>query len=201
MSRYRNAVLRLKAMNFVRVFSDNLADAAGVTATQVRKDFSIFGITGSKRGGYKVEELVEQFNRVLGKDILQKFIVIGVGNLGRAFLQYRNFEKQGIKIVAGFDIDVGKHDRNSDVPVLPLEELTTFVEKEKIKLAVIATPDYAAQQVMDLIIPAGVKGILNFSPICLKGPKGVIINNISLVSELENIIYFVNVEEKTSGEQ
>jgi redox-sensing transcriptional repressor len=184
-------------MNFVRVFSDNLADAAGVTAAQVRKDFSIFGVTGSRRGGYKVEELVEKFNRILGKDELQKFVVVGVGNLGRALLQYHGFEKHGIKIVAGFDIDTGKQSKDSDVPVLPIEELTGFIEREGIKMAVIATPDYAAQQALDLMIPAGIKGVLNFTPICLRGPKGVVINNISLVSELENIIYFVNVEEKT----
>jgi redox-sensing transcriptional repressor len=75
--------------------------------------------------------------------------------------------------------------------------LTGFIEREGIKMAVIATPDYAAQQALDLMIPAGIKGVLNFTPICLRGPKGVVINNISLVSELENIIYFVNVEEKT----
>jgi redox-sensing transcriptional repressor len=200
MSHYRNAVLRLKAMNFVRVFSDNLADAAGVTADQVRKDFSIFGITGSRRGGYKVEELIEKFNSILGKDELQKFIIVGVGNLGRALLQYPDFEKHGIKIVTGFDIDTGKHNRDSKVPVLPIEELPEFVEREKIKLAVITTPDYAAQKTLDFMVPAGIRGVLNFAPVCLRGPEGVVINNISLVSEMENIIYFVNVAEKASEE-
>ncbi|MDD5327487.1 MAG: redox-sensing transcriptional repressor Rex [Phycisphaerae bacterium] len=200
MSHYRNAVLRLKAMNFVRVFSDNLADAAGVTAVQVRKDFSIFGITGSRRGGYKVDELIEKFNGILGKDELQKFVIIGVGNLGRALLHYP-FEKHGIKIVAGFDIDTGKHNRDSKVPVLPIEDLTEFIEREKIELAVITTPDYAAQKMLDFMIPAGIRGVLNFTPVCLRGPKGVVINNISLVSELENIIYFVNVAENASDEE
>src|SRR5512136_90353 len=82
LSRYKNALNRLKALNFVRVFSDNLADAAGVTAAQVRKDFSLFGITGNRRGGYRVDELIEQINKVLGKDRIHNFVLVGIGNLG-----------------------------------------------------------------------------------------------------------------------
>jgi redox-sensing transcriptional repressor len=67
LSRYKNALNRLKTLNFVRVFSDNLADAAGVTAAQVRKDFSLFGITGNRRGGYKVDELADQLNKSWAK--------------------------------------------------------------------------------------------------------------------------------------
>ncbi|MFC1766891.1 redox-sensing transcriptional repressor Rex, partial [Planctomycetota bacterium] len=57
--------------------------------------------------------------------------------------------------------------------------------------------DFAAQQVLELMLPAGIKGVLNFAPICLKGPEGCVINNINLVTELENIIYFVNAARQT----
>jgi redox-sensing transcriptional repressor len=183
---------RLRTLNFVRVFSDNLADAAGVTAAQVRKDFSLFGITGNRRGGYKVEELSEQLNRVLGKDQLHEVAVVGVGNIGKALLHYPGFEKSGISVAAGFDIDPGKVNRQSQPPVLPLGELVEVVRGRAIKLGVIAVPDYAAQQVMELIVSAGVRGVLNFAPICLKAPEGCIVHNINLESELENLIYFVN---------
>jgi len=192
LSRYKNALNRLKALNFVRVFSDNLADAAGVTAAQVRKDFSLFGITGNRRGGYRVDELSEQLHRILGKDQLQEFVVVGVGNIGRALLRYRGLEKSGIRIAAGFDIDPAKYDVAGDPPVLALENLVDFVRTRGIKLSVIAVPDYAAQQVVELMLAAGVKGVLNFAPICLKAPAGCVINNINLETELENLIYFVN---------
>ena len=192
LSRYKNALNRLKALNFVRVFSDNLADAAGVTAAQVRKDFSLFGITGNRRGGYKVDELSEQLHRILGKDQLQEFVVVGVGNIGRALLRYRGLEKSGIRIAAGFDIDPSKYDADGNPPVLPLENLVDFVRARGIRLGVIAVPDYAAQQVIELMLSAGIKGVLNFAPICLKVPEGCIINNINLETELENLIYFVN---------
>lgn len=192
LSRYKNALNRLKSLNFVRVFSDNLADAAGVTAAQVRKDFSLFGITGNRRGGYKVDDLSEQLHRILGKDQLQEFVVVGVGNIGRALLHYGGLEKSGIRIAGGFDIDPAKYNAEVSPPVYPLENLVDFLKARGIKLGVIAVPDYAAQQVLELMLSAGIKGVLNFAPICLKAPEGCVINNINLETELENLIYFVN---------
>ncbi len=192
LSRYKNALLRLKKLNFVKVFSDNLADAVGVSAAQVRKDFSIFGITGNRRGGYNVDELLEQLQQILGKDKMSNFILIGVGNLGRALIQYGGFEPSGIKIVAGFDIDAAKVSQEADIPIYPLEELSDYIKKNQIEFAIIAVPDFAAQRVLELMLPAGIRGVLNFAPICLKGPEGCVVNNINLVTELENIIYFVS---------
>jgi redox-sensing transcriptional repressor len=192
LSRYKNALNRLRTLNFVRVFSDNLADAAGVTAAQVRKDFSLFGITGNRRGGYRVDELAEQLNRILGKDQLHEFIVIGVGNIGRALLHYPGFERSGINIAAGFDIDPAKFNQDSKPPVLPLDQLAGIIKTRDIKLAILAVPDYAAQQVLELALSAGIRGVLNFAPICLKAPTGCVVNNINLETELENLIYFVN---------
>ncbi|MHC4468539.1 MAG: winged-helix domain-containing protein [Planctomycetota bacterium] len=81
-SRYKNALNRLKALGFVKVFSGNLADAAGVSSSQVRKDFSLFGITGNRRGGYKVDELIKRIRDILGKNELQKVIIVRDSNLG-----------------------------------------------------------------------------------------------------------------------
>jgi redox-sensing transcriptional repressor len=195
LSRYKNALNRLKTLNFVRVFSDNLADAAGVTAAQVRKDFSLFGITGNRRGGYKVDELSEQLNKILGKDQLQEVVVIGMGNIGKALFHYGGLEKSGIKVGAGFDIDPVKFNRDSPQPVLPLEDLVAFVRSRNVVIGIIAVPDYAAQQVLELMLSAGIRGVLNFAPICLKAPEGCVVNNINLESELENLIYFVNASE------
>ena len=197
LSKYKNALNRLQALGFVKVFSDNLADAIGVTASQVRKDFSIFGISGNKRGGYKIEELIEKINNILGKNELNKVIIVGAGKLGMALLKYKGFEKEGIKIVASFDIDPAKQMDDSDVPVLPLEKLNDFVRKNSIRIGIIAVPDMAAQSVADSMFLAGIKGILNFAPIRLKSPEDKVLNNVNLEVELENLIYFVNVLDKT----
>jgi redox-sensing transcriptional repressor len=196
LSRYKNALYRLQALGFVKVFSDNLADSVGSTASQVRKDFSLFGISGNKKGGYQIDILLEKLNSILGKDQLQKVIVIGAGHIGSALMRYRGFEKEGIKILGGFDIDPAKINRNSVVPILPLEEVKAFIKAQGIKIAILAVPDIAAQQAVEMITGAGIKGVLNFAPLRLKDVEGCIINNVNLEIELENLIYFVNVEAK-----
>lgn len=197
LSRYRNALINLKLLNFNRVFSDNLADAAGVTSTQVRKDFSIFGLAGNRRGGYLVDDLIAELDKILGKDKVQKFIVAGIGNIGRALLNYAGFEKNGIKILAGFDVDPAKHAASTGIPILAMDKVKDFIAQNHVKFAIICVPSLAAPQVADILLSAGIKGILNFAPIRLKEHEGCMIENINLVTELENIIYFVNTMEKT----
>ena len=110
LSRYKKALSRLQAMGFKKVFSDNLADAIGVTPSQVRKDFSLFDITGNKKGGYDIEDLIEKLNRILGKEEEEKVILVGCGNIGQALLKYKGFRKEGINITAAFDADAAKVD-------------------------------------------------------------------------------------------
>jgi len=197
LSRYKNALTRLKAFGFVKVFSGNLADAAGVTSSQVRKDFSLFGITGNRRGGYNVDELINRILEILGKNEIQKVALIGAGSIGTALLKYKGFEMGGSKIMAAFDIDPIKINPNADTPILPLEEFHDFVTKHSIRVGILAVPDIAAHHVSEIMIGSGIQGILNFAPIQLRGAEGVIINNINLEVELENLIYFVNASEKT----
>ena len=128
LSRYKNALYRLKGLGFVKVFSDNLADAVGVMPSQVRKDFSIFDISGNKRGGYRIDDLIERLNGILGKNEVQKVVVAGAGNIGTALMKYKCFEKEGIKLLAAFDIDAAKYSKNSDVTVMPLEKMGEFIK-------------------------------------------------------------------------
>jgi len=187
-------------MGFMRVVSNNLADATDVTALQVRKDFSLAGITGNKKGGYRVDELIEKLNQILGKNEIQKVILVGVGKIGIALMYYKGFEEEGIKIEAAFDIDPQKYGKQKDIPVLPLERLRDFVKTNNIKTGIITVPDMAAQQVFNLMISSGIKGVLNFAPIKLRSTPDIVINNVNLVMELENLIYFVNTGERNKGE-
>jgi redox-sensing transcriptional repressor len=58
-------------------------------------------------------------------------------------------------------------------------------------MGIIAVPDVAAQAALDLMLAAGIKGILNFAPIRLKATSDCVINNVNLVLELETLIYFI----------
>lgn len=192
LSRYRKALLRLRDLGFVNVFSDTLGEAVGVSAAQVRKDFSLFGITGHRRGGYKIDDLVDDMQRILGMDHSNHVVIAGVGNLGKALIEHKGFEKEGIHIVAGFDVDPSKIKKKITIPVFPLEELPEYVKEHHIKLGIIAVPDVAAQEVCDLMLSAGIRGILNFTTVRFKGAEKAVINNVYLQVELENVIYFMN---------
>lgn len=197
LSRYRKALIHLKQLGFVKVFSDTLGEAVGVTSAQVRKDFSLFGISGNKRGGYNIDDLIERLQNILGKNQIQDVIVVGVGNIGSALMKYHEFEKEGIRIIAGFDIDPSKINTKEKVPIYHLDEMQLYVEKNKVKVGILAVPDIAAQQTCDLMVSFGIMGILNFAPIQLKSNEHVIINNVNVQMELENVIYFVNALSKS----
>lgn len=194
-TRYYRALNRLRAIGLEKVFAHNLADAAGVTAAIVRKDFSTLDIKGQKRGGYEIVTLVEQLRRILGKGDVQNVVVIGCGRIGKALMHYSGFEPDGIKIVAGFDSDPMVYaDASSSIPVYPMTRLDEVVQALSVKAAIITVPEAAASDCYQRAIDAGVKGILNFTPITLKNTvmedgSTVVVHNMNIALELEQIFY------------
>ena len=120
LSKYRSVLYKLKGLGFVKVFSDHLGDALGISPALVRKDFSQFNLTGHKRGGYRVDSLLEKLNRMLGKDRAQKIVIVGCGKIGTALINYQGFAREGIEIVAGFDVDPAVLNATAPVPILDL---------------------------------------------------------------------------------
>lgn len=198
---YRKSLYRLRQMGFIRVFSENLADAVSVTASQIRRDFSVFGLSGNKRGGYSIDGLIKILDQKLGKDKQQNVIVVGAGNIGRALMNYKGFQQEGIKVVAVFDTDERKVSREGAVPVLPFSQMREFVKAHKIEIGVLAVPEIHAQQVLDEMVKASIKGVLNFAPIRLNPPgEEFIINHVDLGLELETVIYLVHSLDKKRKE-
>jgi redox-sensing transcriptional repressor len=190
--RYKNAVSRLQALGLSKVFSDNIADAVGVSAAQVRKDLSSVSISGNRRGGYAIDSLLQGLNRVLGKDQVQRVILVGAGSLGSALLKYHTgFENHGIEIAAAFDTDVGKINPEAPIPVFPAERMMQYISDNHITLAAVAVPEQACHAVCCALMDAGIKGILNFAPVRVRSTDECVVNNVNLVLELENLIYFV----------
>ncbi len=186
----------MKTSGCQKVFSNDLAEAIGANSSQVRKDFSLFGISGNKRGGYGIHELMDQLDTLFNKNQMRKIIVVGVGNIGRALMNYESFARELILIEAAFDIDPMKYDREALIPVLPMEELQDYITHNKIKMAIIAVPYFAAQQVFDLMSAAGIRGVVNFSPVSLKTPEDVFVNNVNVQLEIDIVHYFVNALDK-----
>jgi len=193
---YKHMLLRFKSLGLVKVFSDNIADPMGISASLVRKDFGIFGISGSQKGGYRIDDILDKINNILGSDKIQKVIIVGVGRIGEALMSYKGFQKDGIRIVAGFDIDVRKINKGGAIPVLPIGELPEFVKNNGIKVAIMAVPDPAAQQTLEILKTSDIEGILNFTPVKFKSTDRLTINNFNIENELINLIYFVNKHKK-----
>jgi redox-sensing transcriptional repressor len=194
LSQYKNITVKLKSLGFVKVFSDNLADALGISSSLVRKDFSMFEITGNKRGGYAVDELIEKLNTILGKDKVQNVIIVGCGRIGSALLNYYRYPKDGITVKAGFDIspaDVTSLN-DSNIPIYDISELESFIKDNNIKIAIICVSENSATAVTENLIRYGIEGILNFTPVLLKNHADCFISNVNIKSEIENIFYFVH---------
>jgi len=190
---YRLVLIRLQELGFDTVFSYSLGREAGVTAEQVRRDFSDFGIKGNKKGGYNIDELLSSLNKIFRKDEMQKVILVGLGNIGTALVQYKGFQRNMIHIEAAFDIDPVKYKKKLNVHVYPMDRLDAVVRKCGFKIAIIAVPGVAAQEVCDRLVDAGITGILNISPKILKAPKKVVVHNLQIGTALESLIYQANL--------
>jgi len=197
---YKQLLNRFKSLGLVKVFSDNIADPLGISASLVRKDFGIFGISGSQKGGYTIEAILEKINEILGSNEIQKVIIVGAGRIGEALMSYKGFHKDGIKIIAGFDIDVKKMTTKNEIPILPVEELPAYIKTKGIRVAIMAVPDIAAQQTFEILKTANIQGILNFTPVKFKSTDEITINNFNIENELINLIYFVNKYKKNGHE-
>lgn len=190
---YKTLLNQLQNLGFVKVFSDNIADALGVSASLVRKDFAIFGIAGSQKGGYEIASIVGKINEILGKDKVQKVVLIGVGRLGTAFLQFgQGFHDEGIRIVAAFDINPEKVDDKKEIPVLPMAKLSEFIHENDITFAIVTVPEAAGRQTIELLMSENIRGILNFTSLKIKSTDKTIINNVDIEHELARLIYNVN---------
>jgi redox-sensing transcriptional repressor len=191
LSVYLRCLQRLKANDIRTVSSEALAKAARVKSTQLRKDLTYFGQFGTRGLGYDVEQLSKMISDLLGTTSLQPVILIGVGNLGLALLTYRGFEQEGFEIVAAFDSDTRKRDKSISVPIYPMEKIEEIIHKYNVRMAMITVPAAAAQEVTNVLVAAGISGILNFAPMVLHVPDDVMVNNVNLAIELENLSYFI----------
>jgi len=191
LSIYLRCLQRLKSNGIRTVSSDALAKAAGVKPTQLRKDLTYFGQFGTRGLGYDVEQLAAMITDLLGTKRLQPVLLVGVGNLGLALLSYRGFEQEGFEIVAAFDVNVVRRNKQNKQPIYPMEKLEPFVRERGVRMAIITVPATSAQEVANRLVACGIAGILNFAPIVLQVPEEVTVNNVNLAIELENLSYFI----------
>lgn len=195
---YLRELTELEKMNIRTISSAELGERTNLSDAQVRKDLGYFGQFGVSGSGYNTHELKAALENILGKDKTWNVAVIGAGNLGLALLTYPGFKEHGLNIMAAFDSDPKKIDKQiGDITIQSIDELPKVIADKKISIAIIAVPAKSAQGVAEKLINAGVECILNFAPTALMLPENVKVKDVDLSRELETLSYFL-VNKKTA---
>jgi len=190
LSQYYRTLDRLIEQKIQTVSSDEIAEIDGVTSAQVRKDLSFFGSFGRRGLGYNTRDLKTNIGYILGLDKIWNVALIGIGNIGRALVDYSEFKKQGFIIKLLFDNDPEKVGNIiNNLSIISFSEVHEHLKVEDIHIAIVAVPAKVAQSVVNKLVEAGIKAILNFAPISLKVPRGVMIKNENMSIELEALSY------------
>jgi redox-sensing transcriptional repressor len=175
------------------VSSQALAERFHLNAAQIRKDLAYFGEFGVRGVGYYVKDLRRHLREILGLHQHLAVAIVGAGNLGLALADYPGFRTDGFRIAALFDAareKIGQQSRGG-VPIHDIRQLRRIVRRERIRIAAVAVPAEAAQSVVNAVVAAGVKAILNFSPGALKVPSGVKLKSVDLTVSLESLSFFL----------
>jgi redox-sensing transcriptional repressor len=188
---YYRFLENLHASGKQRVSSTELSEAVKVDSATIRRDFSYFGALGKKGYGYNVNYLLSFFRETLDQNELTKVILVGVGNLGTAFLHYNFSKNNNTQIEMAFDVDDSKIGTEvGGVQIYNLDDLENILDPE-VTVAILTVPSQAAQKIADRLVDAGIKGILNFTPARLSVPDSVRVHHIDLSVELQALVYFL----------
>lgn len=172
------------------ISSDELAGRGGTTSAQVRKDLSFFGSFGKRGLGYSVPELAGRLREILGLGRQWKVIIIGAGKIGAALVAYRGFRQRGFQILSAYDSNPEKVGRTLEgIPVRDIGYLEKDVQRERPDIAVVTVPSENAQAVVDRVVKAGIKAVLNFAPTQLQVPNDVTVKTANMAMELEGLSF------------
>jgi len=156
----------------------------------------LIGYTGTLRKGYNVKELIDLIGNIIDSDEGINVAIIGMGNLGRALINYFAGKRSKLKIVAGFDTNPDKIGNTmSGVPCYSIEHLREVVAAEKIKVGIMTVPADYAVDTADLLVKSGIKGILNYTPKPVNVPDGVYLEEYDMITTLEKVAFYVKLQE------
>jgi redox-sensing transcriptional repressor len=191
LSKYRRALLNSFKSGKEHIFSHEIAELLHITPVQVRRDLMLIGYTGTLRKGYDIKELIDKIAMILDTQSGQKVAIIGLGNLGRAFIRYFSGKRTKLSIVAAFDINPEKVDTVYEgVVCYDTSRITEVIKRENISIAIITVPVDETTKIAEALIKSGIKGILNYTSKALNVPHNVFLEEYDMVTSLEKVAYF-----------
>jgi redox-sensing transcriptional repressor len=189
---YARTLAYLQQEGVKSVSSQELGARINVTAAQIRKDLSYFGQLGKQGIGYKVDELLHHINRILGLSQDWNVVLVGVGHLGQAIARYSGFSEKGIHIVGLFDTDPKKIGTELvGLTIQHVNMIPNVAREHNVRMAIVAVAAEQAQDVVDMLVKAGVEAILNYAPVIVQVPEGVWVRHIDPVSLLHSMTYYL----------
>ena len=195
LSQYRRSLNHQLAKGKTHIFSHEIANLLHITPVQVRRDIMLIGYSGTLRKGYDIAELVKLIGEIIDSSDGQKIAVIGLGNLGKAFIHYMYERRNKLEITASFDINAEKIGKTfGNVLCYHMDQLEEIINKDKITIVIITTPPEVVSPLADRLQVAGIKGILNFTPRALSEREGVYLEEWDMVTSLEKVAYFTKIQ-------
>jgi redox-sensing transcriptional repressor len=190
LSLYLSFLEEIEGRGVVTTSSDDLAHLGGTTSAQVRKDLSFFGSFGKRGLGYSVPELSSRLRQILGLGKQWRVCIIGAGKIGTALANYAEFAERGFVISGVYDKDPKKiGTRLDDLVIRDEAHLERDIATRHYQIAVLAVPPESAQKLVDRIVKAGVRGILNFAPVQITVPDDVAVRTVNMAMELEGLTF------------
>lgn len=176
MPTYLHKLLKMRLEGKVSVSSTELAEYMNIELIVVRKDIALTGITGQRRVGYDINELIRYIKNYLGWQNTISATLVGAGSLGSALLGYDDFSHYGFGIESVFDNDpakIGKEIRGREV--FDIETIESRLKNSPPDVAVLCVSSAVAQQVADRLVALGIKYIWSFANVALQVPPGVVV--------------------------
>ncbi len=192
LSKYRRLLSTMNYTDGEYIFSHHLADLLNLSPEQVRRDLMLIGLGGNRRKGYPVKALVELIGRTIDKEEGHNVAIVGAGNLGKAILRFLRKAHTKLHIVAAFDIDNNKINKEiSGITCYHINRIPEVVKELQISIAVLTVPSEVAKEVAESLISNGVKGILNFTAVHFDLPPDVYLKDYDIITSLEEIGFFI----------
>jgi len=183
------------------ISSDEIAQRVGTNAEQVRKDLTYLKTTGKPKVGYDVAQLRQELEELFGVKKTTKVILVGAGHLGSALVNYPGFANYGIEIVAVFDNDPRKIGMFiGELSILPMKDLARVIKRFRVEIGIICVPKDSAQQVADILVSNGIKGIWNFTPVRLVVPDDVFVVDEDMSQSLLTLKHFLEMKKQKMQE-
>ncbi len=194
LSPYLRCFTRLREEGVKTVSSHRLAGLFQLNSAQIRKDLDCFGEFGVRGVGYYVEDLIDHITGILGLDQHFRIAIFGAGHLGQALADHGRFNRRGFTVSVLFDSSPRKIDQKTrkGIPIVDVARCEEVLDRDRITIAVLAVPGEAAQALADRLAAAGIKAILNFTPVNLRLPPAVKLNTVDLTVEMENLAFFLS---------